>query len=105
MAQIDDLIAAVAAETTVNASAVKLINSLPALILSAQSTDNAATNQKLADLAKTVQANADALSAAVTANTPAAAPPAAPTAPAGGSTPDAPASPPAAPAAPAAPSS
>lgn len=77
MASLDALTAAVAAETSVNASAIALINGFAAQ-LAAAGTDPAA----LAALASQVTANASALAAAVSANTPAAAPPAAPTTPA-----------------------
>lgn len=67
MSAIDDLTAAVEAETTVNQSAVALLNSLAQEIRDAQ--DDPA---KLAELADSIEANTSALSDAVTANTPAA---------------------------------
>lgn len=69
--EIDDLKAAVEAETTVNQSAITLLTNLSAQI-AAVAGDKDATEA----LANTVKANADALGAAVTANTPAATPPA-----------------------------
>lgn len=67
MAQIDDLKAAVAADTTVEQSAITLLTSLGAQV-AAVAGDQAATEA----LAQTITSNAAALSAAVTANTPAA---------------------------------
>lgn len=66
MATLQDLQAAVAAEDTVIDSAITLINGLAAQIAALQP-DQAAIDALAAD----VKAKADALSAAVTANTPA----------------------------------
>lgn len=73
MAAIDDLTTAVAAETTVEQSAITLIQQLAAQI-AANATDPA----KISALASQLTANATALAAAITANTPVA--PAAPSA-------------------------
>jgi hypothetical protein len=70
MSALTDLQAAVAAEDTVIASAVTLINGIPALIAAA-GTDPAA----LTALQSDITAQATALAAAVAANTPAATPP------------------------------
>jgi hypothetical protein len=67
MSSIDDLTAQVAASTTVEASAVTLIQGLAAR-LAAAGTDPT----KLAALGASLKTSADALAAAVTANTPAA---------------------------------
>jgi hypothetical protein len=69
MSALTDLQAAVAAETTVEASAVTLINGIPALIAAA-GTDPAA----LAALQASITSSSSALAAAVTQNTPAAPP-------------------------------
>lgn len=66
MADLSALTAAVEAETTVAQSAVTLLVQLHDMLVAA-GTDP----QALADLAATIQANTDALSAAVVANTPA----------------------------------
>jgi hypothetical protein len=71
MSALTDLQAAVAAEDTVIASAVTLIQGIPALIAAA-GTDPAA----LTALQSDITAQATALAAAVAANTPAATPPA-----------------------------
>jgi len=70
MSALTDLQAAVAAEDTVIASAVTLIQGIPALIAAA-GTDPAA----LTALQSDITAQATALAAAVAANTPAATPP------------------------------
>lgn len=70
MDAIDDLQAAVTAEDTVIASAVTLLNGIPALIAAA-GTDPA----KLQALTADIQAKTQALSQAVVANTPAASAP------------------------------
>jgi hypothetical protein len=75
--ELDDLTAEVAAETTVEASAVTLIQGLAAQITAA-GTDPA----KLAALTTQIKTSSDALAAAVAANTPAAPPAPAPAAPA-----------------------
>ena len=69
MAALDDLTAQVAANTTVEASAVTLIQGLAAQ-LAAAGTDPA----KLASLQASLKTSADSLAAAITANTPAAPP-------------------------------
>lgn len=75
MAQIDDLKAAVANETTVEQSAITLLGSLSAQLQAALNGGNPTADvQAVID---TMNANQTALAAAVTANTPAAAPPAA----------------------------
>ena len=73
---------AVANETTVDQSAITLINGIPGLIQSAvtQALAAGATTEELAALTTlqaTIAQNATGLTAAVTANTPAAPPPAA----------------------------
>lgn len=75
MSALTDLQTAVTNEDTVIASAVTLIQGIPALITAA-GTDPAA----LAKLTSDINAQAQSLAAAVTANTPAANPPAAGTA-------------------------
>ncbi len=75
MSALDDLQAAVAAEDTVIDSAIKLIDGIPALIAAA-GVDPA----KLAALQTDITTKSAALAAAVTANTPAAAPQPGPTA-------------------------
>jgi cell division septation protein DedD len=89
MSSLSDLQAAVAAQTSVTASAVTLIQGLATEIsAAAASNDSAALEQ----LASQLQSSTASLAAAVSANTPAAGPtPAAPTSPA------APVAPPAAP--------
>lgn len=83
MTALTDLQAAVAAEDTVIASAMTLIQGIPALIAAA-GTDPAA----LAALTADIQAQSANLAAAITANTPVAAPAPAPApAPADGSAP------------------
>ena len=77
MAAIDDLTAAVAAEDTEIASAIALLNGIPALITTAVNAAiaNGATPAMLAQitaLAADVQAHTASLAAAVVANTPAA---------------------------------
>jgi hypothetical protein len=67
MAELDDLTAQVAANTTVSQSALTLINGIAARITAA-GTDPA----KLAALTASLKSDDDALAAAVTANTPAA---------------------------------
>lgn len=76
-AALADLTAKVENETTVNASAVALINGFPALIAQAVAAAQAAgaTPDQLAAfdaLGKSIQANADELASSVSANTPAA---------------------------------
>lgn len=83
MTVLENLRAAVAAETTVNQSAVTLLNAIPGLILAA-GTDPAA----LQALADSITVNTTSLAAAVTANTPAAPAPAPAPAPADPGTPD-----------------
>ena len=73
MAALDDLQAEVARNTSVEASAVTLIQGLAAQIAAATANNDTAA---LAKLTSDLSASADALAAAVTANTPA--PPAAP---------------------------
>src|ERR1700742_3035057 len=73
MSALDDLQAAVAQEDTVIASAITLIDGIPALIAAA-GTDPA----KLQALQSDIQSKSQALAAAVAANTPAATPPATP---------------------------
>lgn len=65
MAALDDLTAQVAANTTVEQSAITLIQGLAAQ-LAAAGTDPA----KLAALTSSLKTSADALAAAITANTP-----------------------------------
>lgn len=67
--QLQNLIAAVAAEKSVVDSAITLIDGIPALIAAA-GTDPAA----LDDLTKQIQVSSDALKVAVLANTPSAPP-------------------------------
>lgn len=67
--ELDDLTAEVAQETTVENSAITLINGLAAQITAA-GTDPA----KLAALTASIKSSSDALAAAVTANTPPVAP-------------------------------
>ena len=83
MAALDDKIAelkaAVAEETSVEQSAITLINGIPALIADAVSKAQAAGAtpaqlQALTDLQTSIASNATGLQSAVTANTPAAAP-------------------------------
>jgi hypothetical protein len=74
---IASLQAQVTQETTVNQSAVTLLNGIPALIQAAVSQAQAAGAtpaqlQALTDLGTTIASNTSGLSAAVTANTPAA---------------------------------
>lgn len=70
MAQIDDLKAAVAAEATVEASAISLLNGLSAQLTAALSGNNPSADvQAVID---NINANTTSLAAAVTANTPAA---------------------------------
>lgn len=69
MAKIDDLKAAVAAETTVDQSVITLLNGLTAQIAALKGTT--VTDADLQSVIDSVNANAAALSAAVTANTPA----------------------------------
>ena len=77
MAVIDDILANVTAANTVEQSAIVFINGVPALIQAAvaQAQANGATAaqlQPVTDAATQLKANADALAAAITANTPAA---------------------------------
>lgn len=81
MSAIDDLATAVAAEDTVIAGAVTLLNGIPALIASA-GTDPA----KLASLQSDIKAQTATLAAAVLAGTPTPAPAATPVAPAAAAT-------------------
>lgn len=67
MAAIDDLTAQVTENTTVEGSAVQLLNNLSAIIAA-----NASNPAALAALSTQLKTSADALAAAITANTPAA---------------------------------
>jgi hypothetical protein len=69
MAAIDNLTAAVAAQTTVEQSVVTLLTQLSASLQAAIASGNPAAVQAAAD---TITSNTAALAAAVTANTPAA---------------------------------
>lgn len=69
MAAIDDLTAAVAADTTVDASAVTLLNQLKSLLDAAIASNDPTALQALSDQ---LGSNSALLAAAVTANTPAA---------------------------------
>lgn len=73
--QVTALVAEVAAETTVNESAIALLNGLSAQIaalaaLAADPAQVASIASQLGALATSVKTNTDALAAAVTANTP-----------------------------------
>ena len=69
MAVLDDLTAQVAQNTTVEGSAVTLINNIAAALAAAIASGNPAALQALQTQLKT---SSDALAAAITANTPAA---------------------------------
>lgn len=71
MSALDDLKAAVAATATVEASAVTLIQGIAQQLAEALA-NQANPDAALVDLTTQLKANADALAAAVTANTPAA---------------------------------
>jgi hypothetical protein len=79
MSALDDLTAAVTAETTVDQSAVTLLQGLKTQLDAAIASNDPA---KLSALSSQLGASTAALSAAIAANTPAAAPVPAPTAPA-----------------------
>jgi len=71
MSALDDLTAAVASETTVNQSAITLLNGISAQITAAVAAAQAGDMAPLSGLAAQITANTTALAAAVTANTPA----------------------------------
>ena len=74
---INQLAADVAAETTVEQSAIALLNGIPDVVAKALAdagVNDTATAAAVAQIDATIKANAAALGAAVTANTPASAP-------------------------------
>jgi hypothetical protein len=72
MATLDDITAAVAAETTVEAGVITLLGQLSAELQAAIASNSPAALQAVVD---SINANSAALSAAVTANTPVVTPP------------------------------
>jgi outer membrane murein-binding lipoprotein Lpp len=73
MAEIDDLKAAVANDTTVEQSAITLINGFAAMLAAALASNDTDLRAAVEDVANTVNTNATALASAVSAGTPPAA--------------------------------